>query len=659
MSFDIKRLFSQISNDNWSDEFENNLCYSLNCFTDDLIKNGYTEQADWIWKKAIELANNRSRFLSLSYAKHLSSRSLYIEAFEILSNCSNIYPDYAPVYDAIENTKNLIVDRWHFRMLNDQFRNNSYFKALEWSVKKISSPNCTVLDIGGGTGLLSCYAILAGASHVYCCEMNPSLVSIATVCIEANNFSDKITLISKHSKDLMLGVDIPHKVSIIVTELVDSGLLGEHIIETLYQAREALLMPSGIVIPHSAHIYGQLIHSQSISRRNRILSSTEYVCDENMTLHPFIKEIRKIQEKISFSLLENYTCENINELTIDMLSQPQKLMEIILDGNQNQSQNNLVNNLALTIERDGLVDGIMTWFNMFLINPMYLTNTEEHEWNVISTQPNRSLCGWDQAIYFSSKFIDNNPSVSFNDFYSVSQGNIVILSVFFLKDKLTFGLSKTEPLEATVLNDYESCLDLFIEDIDMSLVNDIVRFNCFISEIYEFLLINFKSSRPVRILEIAGGLQSPGFWINMLLSAYNKGTLDLPFDSDHLFSVLNVIKYTRLLVSSDVSQCLQSIRSEFLDRKNLSLQIVSDSIVESYDEIRYNLVIFDGIESSGLISQNALKDLKFALEMMVSNSAEEMVKVVPSAISIITTAIECLSLYEQHSVIRQRTLEVF
>jgi predicted Zn-dependent protease len=128
MSIDIKILFSQISSDNWSDEFENNLCYSLNCFTDDLIKNGYTEQADWIWKKALALAKNRSRFLTLSYAKHLSNRSLYIEAFEILSKCSKIYPDYAPVYDAIENTKNLIVDRWHFRMLNDEFRNNSYLR---------------------------------------------------------------------------------------------------------------------------------------------------------------------------------------------------------------------------------------------------------------------------------------------------------------------------------------------------------------------------------------------------------------------------------------------------------------------------------------------------------------------------------------------------
>ena len=230
------------------------------------------------------------------------------------------------------------------------------------------------------------------------------------------------------------------------------------------------------------------------------------------------------------------------------------------------------------------------------------------------------------------------------------------------QDKLTFGLSKTETLKATELNDeakkYQSCSELFIEDIDMSLVNDIVRFNCFFREIFEFLLINFKSSRPVRILEIAGGLQSPGFWINVLLSAYSKGTLKLSVDLDHLFSVLNVITYTRLLVSLDVYQCLQSIRGEFIDKKNLSLQIISDTIVVSYDEIRYNLVIFDGIESSGLISQNALKDLKFALEMMVSNSPEESVKVVPSAISIVTTPIQCLSLYEQHSVIRKRTLEV-
>lgn len=38
---------------------------------------------------------------------------------------------------------------------------------------------------------------------------------------------------------------------IIVTELVDSGLLGEHILPVLRHARAALLRPGGRTIPHS------------------------------------------------------------------------------------------------------------------------------------------------------------------------------------------------------------------------------------------------------------------------------------------------------------------------------------------------------------------------------------------------------------------------
>ena len=45
-----------------------------------------------------------------------------------------------------------MVNRWHFHMLNDVQRNSTYFRAIHSTVKSI--PNCTVLDIGSGTGIL-------------------------------------------------------------------------------------------------------------------------------------------------------------------------------------------------------------------------------------------------------------------------------------------------------------------------------------------------------------------------------------------------------------------------------------------------------------------------------------------------------------------------
>ena len=45
-----------------------------------------------------------------------------------------------------------LVHRWHFKMLNDLTRNSTYFRAINSTVRTI--PQCTVLDIGSGTGLL-------------------------------------------------------------------------------------------------------------------------------------------------------------------------------------------------------------------------------------------------------------------------------------------------------------------------------------------------------------------------------------------------------------------------------------------------------------------------------------------------------------------------
>ena len=53
--------------------------------------------------------------------------------------------------------------------------------------------------------------------------MSKAMADIAQKCIEMNGYSDKVTVIQKHSTDLVVGVDLPSRVDIVVTELVDSG----------------------------------------------------------------------------------------------------------------------------------------------------------------------------------------------------------------------------------------------------------------------------------------------------------------------------------------------------------------------------------------------------------------------------------------------------
>lgn len=63
--------------------------------------------------------------------------------------------------------------------------------------------------------------------------------------------SNRVTVMNKSSAVLQPGVDLPGAgVDVIVTELVDSGLLGERIIPALADARaRGLLKEGGRVIP--------------------------------------------------------------------------------------------------------------------------------------------------------------------------------------------------------------------------------------------------------------------------------------------------------------------------------------------------------------------------------------------------------------------------
>jgi predicted RNA methylase len=165
-----------------------------------------------------------------------------------------------------------IADRWHFRMLNDVARNTAYDAAIRRAVAAClqSSATCTVLDIGSGTGLLSMMALRAGATHVYSCEHNQVLCHIAAAtatvngssCNSSNSSNNTVnnTILHAHSTVLRKGIDVPERgVDIIVTELVDSGLLGEKIIPVLQQAAKDLLAVGGTVIPEIATVWGCLI----------------------------------------------------------------------------------------------------------------------------------------------------------------------------------------------------------------------------------------------------------------------------------------------------------------------------------------------------------------------------------------------------------------
>jgi len=155
---------------------------------------------------------------------------------------------------------------WHFPMMNDTVRNDAYEKALQTALQN----GGRVLDIGSGSGLLAMMAARHGASAVTTCELVSMVAEKAKIITARNGFADKIQVINKLSTNLVAGVDFPERADILVTEIFDNGLLGEHALVAIEHARKHLLKPNAQLIPCGARVYAMCIESSEIYKNHRV-----------------------------------------------------------------------------------------------------------------------------------------------------------------------------------------------------------------------------------------------------------------------------------------------------------------------------------------------------------------------------------------------------
>ncbi|KAL7528686.1 hypothetical protein ACHAXR_002569 [Thalassiosira sp. AJA248-18] len=138
----------------------------------------------------------------------------------------------------------------HEEMLKDEVRTRTYQMAI--LNNKHLFEGKIVLDVGCGTGILSMFAVQAGASHVYAVDCS-SIIEQASRIVKDNGMADKITLIQGKMEEIELPVP---QVDIIVSEWMGYFLLYESMLNTVLYARDKWLKPDdGIVFPDKAVMY--------------------------------------------------------------------------------------------------------------------------------------------------------------------------------------------------------------------------------------------------------------------------------------------------------------------------------------------------------------------------------------------------------------------
>jgi histone-arginine methyltransferase CARM1 len=132
-------------------------------------------------------------------------------------------------------------------MMQDYIRTSTFQTAILHNLADFKDK--VVLDVGAGTGVLSFFALQAGARMVYAVEASNMAAHCAKL-VQANKYSDRMKVIPGKIEE----VNIPEEVDVIISEPMGYMLFNERMLETYLHAKK-WLKPEGKMYPTQGILY--------------------------------------------------------------------------------------------------------------------------------------------------------------------------------------------------------------------------------------------------------------------------------------------------------------------------------------------------------------------------------------------------------------------
>lgn len=136
---------------------------------------------------------------------------------------------------------------YHHNMLMDNRRMDGFKAAIDAAV----FPGAKVLELGGGTGVLSWFAS-SKAEKVWCVEFNPELVAESRRLLSQNKGGEKVEVIHADAFEYLP----PEPVDVVICEMIHVGMLREKQVQVIeafkrrYRARFGNKLP--VFLPEAA-----------------------------------------------------------------------------------------------------------------------------------------------------------------------------------------------------------------------------------------------------------------------------------------------------------------------------------------------------------------------------------------------------------------------
>jgi histone-arginine methyltransferase CARM1 len=265
-------------------------------------------------------------------------------------------------------------------MLEDSIRTSAYQQAIV--AHSSAFRDKVVLDVGAGSGILSFFAVQAGAKRVYAVEASAAARS-AEHLVRANGLSDKIIVLQGKIEE----IDLPEPVDIIISEPMGVLLLHERMIESFLYARDKFMRPgSGVkMFPSAGTIFLAPFTDgptfTDLRHRSRFWQSRDFYGVDLVSLTKMAEGQIFSQPVVGGFDPKSLFCEPV-ERRISFERDPvSALLEVSMD-------------LGLQMEFTGVLHGIAGWFDVEFGEEM------ERGVSLLSTAPDLPRTHWQQVRFF-------------------------------------------------------------------------------------------------------------------------------------------------------------------------------------------------------------------------------------------------------------------
>ncbi|GAA4716689.1 methyltransferase [Sphingomonas lutea] len=234
----------------------------------------------------------------------------------------------------------------HLEYLSDEVRLQLFCKAIAETVR----PGDRVLDLGCGVGILGLLCLKAGAGHVWGIDQTDA-IELARETMTRLGLSDRYTCVRERS----FRATIPEQVDLIVCDHVGHFGVDYGILDTLGDARRRFLKPGGNILPEGLQLF------LAAANAPQCRTKAEEWGQPNIPA-----EYRWLREHGVNMKHPRTFCAD------DILSEAAQVGR--LDLYQDNSEQ-LTLEATLRAKRDGVIDGLVSWFECTLSATVSMSNS--------------------------------------------------------------------------------------------------------------------------------------------------------------------------------------------------------------------------------------------------------------------------------------------